>query len=648
MYKLKSVVRRGSAFAGAVSLLAGIGTSALPAFASADALNPLTERSLTLSSSSPGWSYLDGSGNTKYAPPHSGANGQKTGETFTFRFSTATATIKAMTFQFCTTPAGTCVAPGDDGRGVITGTAVFTSGSAAVVGTGTGWNSTQKITAGATITTAGSHTYTVLSVTDDTHLTLSANAAATETGVTFGYKNVNDTAGTSNLDVKVGSGATAPGEIDSSDWGDVSNATTTPSLTPPANDATGDGDDRSFMGNFVMLKRAGNLSAPTQLSDYTHSVNNDWALTPSNAETGSVAAGNVTGKNNMITLTSTSGQVLSGNTGDYFKIIFFGTDDNYITNPGSGAFFVRMNTYDSDTTLDDTTLVDGGVTVANVMNESVTIQTKVLETMDFSVGVKDPDTYSDTVLAKAGAPAHGQCSTLLMADPQDSTVTGAADNTAGTAAYNALPHNVLKLGDSNAEYSLKTSQAYTVDSYWRLSSNSSGGATVYYTGHTLTNTENDAITPMNDTTGGGTASIPGTEQFGLGIAQDAGSGLDSYLVHGDSYGTSDGDATTYNGTYADYVANGPSNSGPVDFYAHTPRLYPLVPDPAGHYGHAGDGTPKYAFNNNADTYAIPIASENTDVVNCVTAKMRYIANIAATTPAGIYTTKVNYVASPQY
>jgi hypothetical protein len=156
---------------------------------------------------------------------------------------------------------------------------------------------------------------------------------------------------------------------------------------------------------------------------------------------------------------------------------------------------------------------------------------------------------------------------------------------------------------------------------------------------------------MNDSTAGGTASIPGTEQFGLGINQ-AGTGgggtADDYLVSGDTYGSSDGDPTTYNGTYTDYIANGPSGVAPDDAYAHLPRLYPLVPDANDHYGHAGDGTPKYAFNANADTYAIPIATESTDVVNCITAKMTYIANIAATTPAGIYTTKINYVASPQY
>ncbi len=36
------------------------------------------------------------------------------------------------------------------------------------------------------------------------------------------------------------------------------------------------------------------------------------------------------------------------------------------------------------------------------------------------------------------------------------------------------------------------------------------------------------------------------------------------------------------------------------------------------------------------------------VISCATAKMRYIANIGADTPAGVYTTKINYLAAPQY
>ena len=116
MQKLKELARRGTALLAAISLLGGTGSALLPAIASADALNPLTERSLLLSSASPGWSYVDGSGNATFAPPNSGPNGQKSGQTFTFRVS-STATIKAFTFQYCTTPAGLCLAPGNDSGG---------------------------------------------------------------------------------------------------------------------------------------------------------------------------------------------------------------------------------------------------------------------------------------------------------------------------------------------------------------------------------------------------------------------------------------------------------------------------------------------------------------------------------------------------
>ena len=82
MYTLKSIVRRGTPLATIVAIVAATVFPSVSVFA--DALNPLTARSLTLSSSSPGWSSTDGSGNTTYASPNSGANGQKTGQTFSF------------------------------------------------------------------------------------------------------------------------------------------------------------------------------------------------------------------------------------------------------------------------------------------------------------------------------------------------------------------------------------------------------------------------------------------------------------------------------------------------------------------------------------------------------------------------------------
>src|SRR5690606_9778150 len=58
-----------------------------------------------------------------------------------------------------------------------------------------------------------------------------------------------------------------------------------------------------------------------------------------------------TGKNNFITLTNSTGIGLK--TDGQVKVVFFGTDDNYITNPGSGAFFVKINTYNDEIDRDE-------------------------------------------------------------------------------------------------------------------------------------------------------------------------------------------------------------------------------------------------------------------------------------------------------
>ena len=208
MYTLKSVARRGTLLGAAFTLAVA---TVLPAtYASADALNPLTERSLTLSSSSPGWSHTDGSGNSTYAPPNSGANGFKTGNYFDFKVS-SNDTVKTLSFQYCTTSAGDCIIPGNNaGTGsptptastsdlhvefpsatevsgstsAGTGTITVTNGSTAVTGTGTSFTTAFK--PGGSFTTAAGRTYQIASITSNTALTLTENAAgATETGVAF-------------------------------------------------------------------------------------------------------------------------------------------------------------------------------------------------------------------------------------------------------------------------------------------------------------------------------------------------------------------------------------------------------------------------------------------------------------------------------
>lgn len=614
MYTLKSVARRGTLLGAAFALVAA---AVLPAtYASADALNPLTERSLTLSSSSPGWSYTDGSGNSTYAPPNSGANGQKTGNYFDFKVSSS-ATVKTFSFQYCTTSAGSCEIPGND-------------------------------------TTRGT-----------------------------------DTASTTDLNVHYPSAA----EIGSGDFSTVVDSSTGGVKAVPGyvnnnpkyqSQSGGNGDPaeaaKNVSGNFIVMRDvAGTWTQTTGWTAEAHNVDNGTGVT-----------------NNYITLTNSGGVALT--TGQRVKVLFFATANNYITNPGAGAFFVKINTYnqafdntspsapDVDLTglapATDANIIDGGVTVANVMNQSIQITTKVLETMEFSVGTVDPDTLSTAELTASEnvtGGSHIPCNTIL------------------TRMTSADPQNVLQLGDQSSESSLKTAKAYATHSYWRLSSNSSGGATVYYSGHTLSNTSGDEIKAIGTTA---KHSAPGSEQFGLAIATTtlsgtaAGTGAGTPHFNTGTYGVNyaqdrtgnlyenaaDNDKTAVSSSVFSDLGATYSTTAPATWAAsdanwtytnlnksyHTPRLDPLVPqanygggsgkintDSASGLGtnnelSASDTNAAFAFDTMSDTVPRAIATESTQVVDCVTAKMRYIANIAATTPAGIYTTKINYIAAPQY
>jgi hypothetical protein len=582
--KLKSIVRRGTMFGAVFAVVAAALAPASLSFA--DALNPLTERSLTLSSSSPGWDYKDGSGNALYAPPNSGANGKKTGNTFAFKVSSDSTTtkMKAMTFQYCTLSAGMCYDPGNN---------------------------------------AGSSAGTI------------ANSGATET------------AKTSNLDIVTSS----PSELDSTAFS--ANISTT-GLTAgqvkaiPAATSTG--------GNFAVYSLVGGTT-------WTQSTG--WAMSTQIAQDGTASP-----QNNQITLVNTAGAGFAA--GESVKVVFFATDTNFITNPGAGAFFVKINTYKAvDNTVPASPVVipgdiiDGGVTVANVMNQSIEIQTKVLETMDFSVGTVDPNTLASGTptpttsqfYAATGQTLHTPCNRILT-----SMVPGDAVNT-------------LKMGDPASEYSLSTTVSYSAHSYWRLSSNSSAGATVYYSGNTLSNTVNDKIKAIGAAKA---APTPGAEQFGLAIdastAAPTGTPVTGYQTN---YTTENLTAKPYE-YGADAAASGLVALNPVSGTGstgtgvdastltdtganaswHAPQLYPLQAATDYNQGSGTNNTnyangsdpisTKYAFDETSQQIPVALATESSQVVDCVTAKMRYVANIAATTPAGIYTTKINYIAAPQY
>lgn len=579
MYKLKTIARRSSL----LGITAAFTAAAIfpAALVSANALTPLTERSLLLTSSAPGYVDTDGSGystanpnpagdgvlggvgvDTPYtfAPANSGPNGKKTGETFTFRAS-STETIRALTFQYCTTAAGMCQAPGNN-----TGDARGT------------WDEQEEEWTGPSTREANSAAW------------LNSRSDLDVTGV-FVQK--------------------------------------TASLTLPD---VGDYEDEEDP-LYIAAMEAYENSLITGGGQFKISVNgvetstDDWAFTATNWEDDTNNPH--TGKNNLVTLRSTTGTAISA--GDFVEVKFVASENIYITNPGAGHFFVKINTYNlgganEQLPTTNANIVDGGVTVANVMADSIHITTKVLETMSFSVGIQNPDT-----LEEAQASDHGTCDIIL----QNSTITG-------------LTNNRLNLGNPSAEYSLETSKAWDVYSYWRLSSNSSGGATVYYSGNTLANTVGDEIRAMDAESA--TLSRPGTEQFGLGFV-DVTNG-----AHADTLSTTFQSAVSNNAlphtnptSYPFITVTGQESGAPFDALAAQPtsneykQATGTIDD-----GDAGAGTARFKFVPTSIFVPEPIAQQDETVISCATAKMRYVGNIAPDTPAGVYTTKVNYLAAPQY
>lgn len=558
MYKLRSIARRSTLMGVAVAL--GIAAILPAAAALAAELNPLTDRSLLLSSSAPGYVDTDGSGystgapnpagdgvvgevgtnvpNT-YAPAGSGPNGKKTGETFKFKTST-TGNVKAFTFQYCTTAAGKCVGPGNN-----TGDA-------------------------------------------DPHQDGSGDDADRETNA-VAWPN-------KRSDLEITAGFTC---------------------------GTGAGQFQIIVGG-------------------TPQACTNWKFATSNKETAD-STNPKTGKNNYITLyydDAGAGPSITG--GTQVEVVFKASESIHITNPGAGEFFVKLNTYDSETLGDhvpgNAHNIDGGVTVANVMTDSIHITTKVLETMSFSVGTRNRDTLANSVL-NCGVnfvPGDPNANAAMRAGCE-----GASGITHGPCQpITQVNNNRLNLGDPDAEYSLKTGQAYSVYSYWRLSSNSSGGATVYYSGDTLSNTVGDQIDDMTTTQ----ASLPGKEQFGLGfVAPDApsadyaaalpGRAVDSYPFRTLATGQ-DTVSTKWDPAVL-----------PLQTYT---SQYGLAQGGVGDNETTVDNSAQFKFLKTSSTIPEPIAQQNNQVISCATAKMRYVANIAADTPAGVYTTKINYLAAPQY
>ncbi|HET8671315.1 MAG TPA: hypothetical protein VFM05_12030 [Candidatus Saccharimonadales bacterium] len=182
----------------------------------------------------------------------------------------------------------------------------------------------------------------------------------------------------------------------------------------------------------------------------------------------------------------------------------------------------------------------------------------------------------------------------------DGNADGSVD--APTAACNALTEGgTLSLGDTDGVLSF--TQAYDDHSYFRVSTNANNGTVIYYAGDTLKYSTFD----INEIGSTATASAPGTEQFGLGI--------------------NSADTTTNGYSFTQLTATAPYNAGNGTI--------------------TSGGTATFAFEAASLTTPRQIASAAAPIV-CDTGSVRYIGNIATTTPPGLYTTSISYIATPTY
>lgn len=287
----------------------------------------------------------------------------------------------------------------------------------------------------------------------------------------------------------------------------------------------------------------------------------------------------VTATANTITLTSNDPLVVDA--GEQVTVDFPATSADYFINPNksykagaaNGTYFAHIKTYATESAAnngiaDDAGYVDEG-TVTNNVTTAIGIYTRVQETLNFSVeGDQD---------GVGGTP-----------DGPSSTYNGSGPCTALTSP------GQLKMGDPNQ--ALSTQSVSKAKSYFRLSTNSAFGTTVFYTGATLQSPNHDLVAVG----AGQTPSQVGSEQFGI------------------AFDLTDG---------ANNVGNGSQ----------------LTPEAA--YNNNANG---YAFNGSSPSTPKALAKTLSGGVSCDTGAVEYIANISPDTPAGIYQTKINYIASPSY
>lgn len=161
----------------------------------------------------------------------------------------------------------------------------------------------------------------------------------------------------------------------------------------------------------------------------------------------------------------------------------------------------------------------------------------------------------------------------------------------------------LTLG--NIDGVLSFAQAYDAHSYFRVSTNAGNGTTIYYSGDTLQSGAN-SIAAIGASPA---VSDVGSSQFGLAIDETDTAGGNGY-------------------SFSSLAATPPYDNGDG-----------TIVDPG--------GTAQFAFETSSLTTPVEIASTG-GVIACDTGSVRYLANISTTTPPGVYTTTITYLAVPVF
>lgn len=219
-------------------------------------------------------------------------------------------------------------------------------------------------------------------------------------------------------------------------------------------------------------------------------------------------------------------------------------------------------------------------------------------TLDTPDGVIDNGTVASNIANSIGIYTRVQ-ETLNFSVEGDQDGVGGVPNGPSSSMENGCDaltaSGQMKMGDNNN--ALSFSQSYYAMSYFRISTNAANGTNVYYAGDTLRSGSHAVRTVAPP----GEAREVGKEQFGVAF---------------------------------DLTDSDEANVGT------TGTLVPLLA-----YSNSANG---YAFDATDPTAPKLLAAVADSTIACDTGAVQFVANIAPETPAGIYQTKINYIATPRY